>query len=159
MKINEQTITVNGLATRYYEAGSGNTRTLLLLHGRFGDAHLHWAEIMPVLADEFHLIAPDLPGYGGSAPLPALSLEAFVDWTQSLLDALNIEQAAVVGSSFGGTVARLLATMRPTYVPALILVNGGGLPRSARRGAVIGADSRPEYLAVQSSQPSSDSKK
>jgi pimeloyl-ACP methyl ester carboxylesterase len=124
----EQLINFDGMTARYYEAGEPHHRTILLLHGGFGDARLHWNEIMSMLADEYHLIAPDLPGYGQSSPLPEPTLEAHIHWVQQLMDALGIDQAAIIGNSFGGLIARLLAATQPRYVPALVLVNGGVIP-------------------------------
>jgi pimeloyl-ACP methyl ester carboxylesterase len=128
MVASPQHITVNGKNVRYYEAGQPHNRTLLLLHGGFGDARLNWLPLMPLLADEYHLVAPDLPGYGESEPLAVARLDALVDWAHSLMNTLGLDQAALVGNAFGGLIARLLATAHPIQIPALVLVNGGVIP-------------------------------
>lgn len=125
----EKRITADDLAVQVYTAGEGNPRALLLLHGEVGDASLHWSPSASFLAEEYYVIAPNLPGYGESALLREPTLAALVHWLKALLDALNVEQAAVVGNSFGGLAARLFAAVHPQSVPALILVNGGVLPR------------------------------
>jgi pimeloyl-ACP methyl ester carboxylesterase len=128
MAVSAKTAQINGQSVGYLEDGAGNGRTLLLLHGGIGDAALHWESVMPLLADEFHLIAPDLPGFGRSAPLPTLRTEALLGWLKALLAELGIEQAVVVGSSLGALVARLFAAASPQIVPAVVLVGGGGVP-------------------------------
>jgi pimeloyl-ACP methyl ester carboxylesterase len=51
-----------------------------------------------------------------------------MQWLKTLLDSVNVQQAVVIGSSMGGLIARLFAAGEPQYVPAVILVNGGGVP-------------------------------
>ncbi len=128
MAITERTVNVSGLHVRYYTAGSEDLRDLVLLHGGFGDAWLHWSEVMTLLSEDYHVIAPDLPGYGQSAPLRKLTFEELVQWTESFLQAVNVEQAAMIGHSFGGLLARIFAAKQPKYVPALVMVNGGVIP-------------------------------
>jgi pimeloyl-ACP methyl ester carboxylesterase len=128
MPISEQLIDVKGNTVRYYEAGEPHHRSLLLLHGGFGDAWLHWSEVIAELEEDYHLIAPDLPGYGQSAPLADLTVDKLLAWTLDLMDALGLDQAGIVGQSFGGLVGRLLAAQVPNRVPVLVLVNGGVIP-------------------------------
>jgi pimeloyl-ACP methyl ester carboxylesterase len=131
VELQEKTIQVNGLPVHYWEAGEENGRPLLLLHGGIGDAELHWKAVMPSLAESFYrVIAPDLPGYGGTAALPDMSLQGLVDWLRSFLQALQLEQAVVVGNSISALPVRLFAAAHPTYTPAIILVNGGALPNT-----------------------------
>lgn len=121
-------ITVNGLKVNVWEDGQSNDRTLLLLHGGTGDAYHHWSASMPLLAHEFRVLAPDLPGFGKSDPLSNPTLAEFLIWIKEVLNARQVEQAVVVGNSHGGLIARLFAAANPTTVPALVLVNGGGVP-------------------------------
>jgi pimeloyl-ACP methyl ester carboxylesterase len=75
------------------------------------------------------VIAPALPGYGGTAPLPdgRVSLAAYADWVLDFLDAVELEkQVLLVGHSFGGGVATLATLERPGRVGALVLVNSIG---------------------------------
>lgn len=128
MSLSEQTVQVNGGAVHYWEIGRGNGRALLLLHGGLGDAALHWKPVMPLLAEEFHAIAPDLPGFGQTPAVPALQIKTLVAWIASFLGAIEVDQAVIIGSSLGGVVARLFAAAYPARVPAAILINGGGVP-------------------------------
>ena len=64
-EISYRTADVDGLTVFYREAGAADAPTLVLLHG-FPSASHQFREIMPLLADRFHLVAPDLPGFGKS---------------------------------------------------------------------------------------------
>lgn len=129
MTLKERFILLDGLKVRYWEDGEDHPRTLLLIHDRIGDARLHWAAAMPMLAETFHVLAPDLPGFGESALLPQMRMDALLHWVKTFLDAKKVEQAVVIGNSFGGLIARLFGAANPKYVPAVILVNGGWLPK------------------------------
>ncbi len=128
MSLKENTVSINGRLVHYWEDGTDIQQCILLLHGGFGDAWLHWSHLFPILAKEYHLIAPDLPGYGQSERLTNMNLDSLVEWTKSILDELNIEQAIVIGNSFGALITRLFAAHYPKYTPAIILVNGGVIP-------------------------------
>jgi pimeloyl-ACP methyl ester carboxylesterase len=128
--IHDRTALVGGLPVHYWEAGEENGRALLLLSGGIGDAELNWQAVIPQLAETYHLLAPDLPSYSGSAALPVMSVEALVEWLHSFLNALNVEQAVVIGSSLGALVARLFAAAYPQHTPAIILINGGAIPHT-----------------------------
>jgi pimeloyl-ACP methyl ester carboxylesterase len=127
MTVQDKTITLSGLQVHHFEAGEEQGRALLLLHG-MGGAHLSWAPAIPTLAEHYHVIAPDLPGFGSSTPLPNQRTHALIHWIKTLLDSLKLQQAVVVGNSIGGLIARLYASAEPQYVPAVILVNGGAVP-------------------------------
>jgi pimeloyl-ACP methyl ester carboxylesterase len=131
MSIQTRTTTVNGLNIRYLEGGTTDHAPILFLHGALGDAAFHWNRLLPLLADQYYVVAPDLPGFGDSASLSPLTYEALVGWTNDLMDALDINQAVIVGNSLGGLVGRLFAAHAPHRVPALILINGGVLPGKA----------------------------
>jgi pimeloyl-ACP methyl ester carboxylesterase len=128
MEISEKTVSLDGLNIHFLEAGEGRQRTLLLIHGGIGDARLHWEASIPALAEDFHVLAPDLPGFGKSDPLPRMYTQAMLNWIKAFLDKQEIEQAVVIGNSLGGLLARLFAAGNPKYVPAVILINGGGVP-------------------------------
>lgn len=127
--MNETQITVKGLGVHYYTGGTPQKPPILLLHGYLGDAWTHWHEVIPALQEEYFIVAPDLPGYGQSDKLKALTMPNLIQWCIDFLDAVNINDAAVIGSSFGGgLLARLLAVEHSGRIPAVILVNGGVIP-------------------------------
>ena len=118
-----------GVRIRCYEGGAGPP--LLLVHG-FGGAAWNFSELVPLLTGR-RLIVPDLPGHGGSSPLPATSLAGFADVLASLLDA----PADVVGHSMGGVVALRLAERHPSLVRSLVLAAAAGISSSTRVAEVL----------------------
>ncbi|MBZ0285809.1 MAG: alpha/beta hydrolase [Anaerolineae bacterium] len=128
MTLSEKTVLLDGLRVRYWEDGEGHSKTLLLVHGGIGNAQLHWETVLPMLAENFHVLAPDLPGFGQSQLLPRMRLDVMMHWIKSFMDSQKLEQAVLIGSSFGALLVRLFAAANPTYSPAIILVNGGGVP-------------------------------
>lgn len=128
MGLSEKTIRVNNLNVHYWEDGVQHGKPVLLLHGGFGDAWTHWKEVIPLLAEQYRVLAPDLPGYSQSDPLGNVRVAALVDWLRGFMDAAGVDQAVLIGSSFSGLVVRLLAASIPERVPALVLVNGGVIP-------------------------------
>ncbi len=128
MSVQEKSILVDGLNVHYWEAGETNTRSLLLIAGGLGDAKLHWEPVLPLLAETFHVLAPDLPGFGQSQPLPVRRTDVLLHWIKSFIDAHKLEQVVLVGHSVGALLVRLFAAANPKYAPAVILINGGGVP-------------------------------
>ncbi|MBI1277316.1 MAG: alpha/beta fold hydrolase [Anaerolineaceae bacterium] len=128
MSTQEKNILVDGLNVHYWESGTENSRTLLLIHGGMGDAKLHWEPVMPLLAETFHVLAPDLPGFGQSQALPVKRTDVLLHWIKAFIDAHQLEQVVLVGNSFGALLVRLFAAANPKYAPAVILINGGGVP-------------------------------
>jgi pimeloyl-ACP methyl ester carboxylesterase len=113
-----------GVRIRCYEGGSGPP--LLLVHG-FGGAAWNFSELVPLLPGR-RLLVPDLPGHGGSSPLPATSLAGFADVLATLLDG----PTDVVGHSMGGVVALRLAERHPALVRRLVLAAAAGISSSTR---------------------------
>ena len=132
-------VVVDGAVVRVMEAGEGDP--LLFLHG-WGLSPRAYADGITLLtAAGIKVIAPSLPGFGGSDGL-ALSrqdLPAYATRIGRLLDVMGVDVPAfVVGHSFGGGVALQLATDRPEQVRALTLVNSiGGAP--GRRAGLVDA--------------------
>ena len=116
-----------GARLRYLAAGEGET--LLLVHGLGGSAP-NWLALAPLLLPGRRLLVPELPGHGGSDPLPAAaSLTAYADGLAALLDG----PAAVVGHSLGGAIALRLAVRRPELINALVLAGAAGISSGTRR--------------------------
>jgi len=109
----------SGALLAYDERGDGPT--ILFLHGHpFSRAM--WSTQLDVLSDEFRALAPDLPGYGDSAPLAeTMSMRGFADTVVGLLDARRVERATIVGLSMGGLVAMELGLAYPERVHGLVL--------------------------------------
>jgi pimeloyl-ACP methyl ester carboxylesterase len=123
----EQNINVGGLPVRYLTAGGGPP--LVLLHA-LGESALGWRWALPTLVRTHRVYAVDLPGFGYSGkPSADYSPAFFVRFVGSYLDALGLEQAALVGNSLGGLIALRLALSEPARVAALGLIDSAGLGR------------------------------
>ena len=128
MTVEEHLIEVNHRPVRYYEAGEPHRDAIVLLHGDFGDAALHWRDIMPELAETYYALALDLPGYGQSQALRRMDIASLAQWLVDTMGALGVDRASLVGNSFGALIARAAAANRPGAVATLTLVNGGAIP-------------------------------
>jgi pimeloyl-ACP methyl ester carboxylesterase len=116
---------LHGRSVTYARAGEGPV--LLLVHG-IGGSYENWAEVIEPLARTHTVIAPDLPGHGGSAPGGGdYSVGALAANLRDLLIALGKDRATLVGHSLGGGVAMQFAYQFPEMVERLVLVSSGGL--------------------------------
>jgi pimeloyl-ACP methyl ester carboxylesterase len=137
-----ESILLHGQRVTFRSAGSGPA--LLLLHGVAGSGHT-WDEVIPWLAEDHTVIAPDLLGHGGSAkPRGDYSLGAYASGARDLLSALGHDSATVVGHSLGGGIAMQFVYQFPERVERLALVSSGGLGREVslllRAAALPGAE-------------------
>ena len=115
---------------RYYVGGDGPP--IVLVHG-LGAAAVTWAGVAPELATHHRVIVPDLPGHGGSSPVPALpNLNPFADVLHDVALRERVAPAAVVGHSLGGVVALRLALRHPGAVAAVVLAGAAGIASSTR---------------------------
>ncbi len=108
-------------ALEYLEAGHGPTVTLL--HGLFGGPS-NWAEVIPRLARDFHVLAPKFP-LDGSVPIT--SLQPLTDFVREFLDRKGVDKTALCGNSLGGQVALDFCLKYPHRVTKLILAGSAGL--------------------------------
>ena len=126
MTVSQQTITIEGRQAKYWSGGSG--KPLVLIHGGLGDAYQQWHTCFEALEPHFQIIAPDLPGFGVSAPLPMPSYQNYLNWLQLLLDMLNIGgPLLLMGNSFGAVLGRFFAAENTGYVSRLVLIDGGAI--------------------------------
>jgi pimeloyl-ACP methyl ester carboxylesterase len=121
-------VNLHGHDVGYRVAGDGPV--IVLIHGMAGSS-LTWREVMPILARNYTVIAPDLLGHGESAkPRGDYSLGAYASGLRDLIHgALGIEKATLVGQSLGGGVAMQLAYQHPELCERLVVVGSGGLGR------------------------------
>ncbi len=116
---------VNGIVLHYEEAGAGEP--LLLLHGGLGTAGLHWWREIPFFAQRFHVIAPDMRGYGQSSPprdFPPDFYHRDAADMAALIRAVGVSPAHILGWSDGGIVSLILAVRHPELVRTLTVVAG-----------------------------------
>lgn len=119
-------VTARGVRTRVVEAGVGNGPALVLIHG-FIVNHQEFDEVIDHFATRFHVIAPDLPGFGESEkPNPtryAYGVESFAEAVADLIAAFDVGRAHVLGHSMGGAVALSLAANHAELVQRLVVVD------------------------------------
>ena len=121
----ERALEARGSHLRYLVAGEGDP--LVLVHGLGGSA-ANWLALAPLLLPGRRLIVPELPGHGGSSPLPAApSLNPYADLLGLLLEHEGVAPGAVVGHSLGGAIALRLAIRRPEAVSSLVLAAAAGI--------------------------------
>lgn len=126
---------VEGRAAGYSDAGEG--LPVVFLHGWALGQHTYRDVIEAIAAQGCRVIAPSMPGFGGTPELPGsqFSLRGYAQWVADLLDVIGVDEPAmVVGHSFGGGVATRFAHDHRTRVRGLVLVNsiGGSSWRSGR---------------------------
>ncbi|MGW3041411.1 alpha/beta fold hydrolase [Kitasatospora sp. NPDC001159] len=114
----------DGRALRWVEAGSGTGAPVVLIAGS-GTSSLTWAPVLPALAEHGRVVAYDRAGLGASEPdrTLGLTLEAQIGDLAALLRHLDAGPAILVGHSWGGQLAQLLAWQRPELVAGLVLVD------------------------------------
>ncbi len=126
MTVSQQTLIIEGRPAKYWIGGSG--KPLVLLHGSLGDARQHWLPCFEVLSSHFQIVAPDLPGFGISAPLSMPSYQNYLSWLKLLFDMLNIGgPLLMMGNSFGAELSRFFAAENTGYVSRLVLIDGGAI--------------------------------
>jgi pimeloyl-ACP methyl ester carboxylesterase len=120
-KIASHTAPIEGVKLHYLTAGHGPT--LILLHGYTQTSRM-WKPIIPLLAEKFNVIAPDLPGIGDSAiPKDGLDMKTAAIRIHALAKSLGIEKARVVGHDIGLMVAYAYAAQFPTETEKLVLMD------------------------------------
>ncbi len=118
----------------YREAGHG--KPLVLIHG-VGMQSAAWGPQIEALSGTHRVIALDMPGHGGSSPLPEGSqLPAFVDWLSEALTALKLGRISLAGHSMGALVVAGYAVTCPEGIDRVALLNGVYLRSPAARAAV-----------------------
>ena len=121
-----KSIKVDGLDIFYREAGDCNNPTLLLLHGFPSSSHM-FRDLINELSAEYHMIAPDYPGFGqSSSPAPSAYEYSFDNLALTInhfIDALNLKRFVLYVHDYGGPVGFRIASQRPDLVQALIVQN------------------------------------
>ena len=131
-------VRVQGRAAAYLEAGEG--RTVVFLHG-WGLSHRAYRDPVRRLASlGVRVLAPALPGFSGTAGFPTAdaTLNSYADWVVDFLDAVGAKDSVLlVGHSFGGGVATLVAHDHPKRAGALVLVNAIGSGAWTNKGELV----------------------
>lgn len=124
LPVAERRVEAAGIPTAVLEGGDGPP--LVLLHGP-GESALHWTRVIPSLVNTHRVLAPDLPGHGGTGPLPEGRATLTIDWLGELIAAMCEGAPTVVGTTLGGAVAARFAAQPDARLDALVLVDALGL--------------------------------
>jgi pimeloyl-ACP methyl ester carboxylesterase len=127
MQTQHKTVEVDGLDIFYREGGDRANPAVLLLHG-FPTSSFMFRNLIPALADEFHLVAPDYPSYGHSS-FPAkhefdYTFERFYEIVLGFVDALGLDTFSIYIQDYGAPIGLRIASRHPERVRALIVQNG-----------------------------------
>ncbi len=145
-------VRTGGFETNVHDVGSG--APVLLIHGSGPgvSAWANWRLVIPALAKDRRVIAPDMVGFGYTDRPAGIqySMDTWVQQALDLLDTLGLEQVDLVGNSFGGALAMALAIRAPQRVRRLVLMGSVGVPFAITEGldAVWGYE--PSFEAMRS---------
>ena len=125
--VSYRTVKVNGINIFYREAGPKDAPVVLLPHGFPTSSHM-FRNLIPALADEFRLIAPDYPGFGNSS-MPTVdefeyTFENLVNVIEQFTEQLGLKKYSLYAQDYGGPVSFRLAVKHPERVQALVVQNG-----------------------------------
>jgi len=134
-RVLHKTADVKELDIFYREAGSPTNPTLLLLHG-FPTSSQMFRNLIPQLADRYHLVAPDYPGFGNSSAPPVDKFNYTFDHLADVIDefaqTLKLERYSLYVQDYGAPVGYRLAVKHPERVQALIVQNGNAYEEGLR---------------------------
>jgi pimeloyl-ACP methyl ester carboxylesterase len=122
-----RTVKIDGLDIFFREAGPKDAPVVLLLHGFPTSSHM-FRNLIPALADEFHLVAPDYPGYGNSS-MPTVdtfeyTFDNLADVIGKFTEKVGLKNYALYVQDYGAPVGYRLAVRYPDRVQALVVQNG-----------------------------------
>jgi pimeloyl-ACP methyl ester carboxylesterase len=126
-KVLNKTVDVNGVEVFYREAGNKDAPTILLLHGYPTSSHM-FRNLMADLADDYHLLAPDYPGFGNSEQPPMSEFDYSFDnmavIVEGFLEKMNVEKYSIYLMDYGAPIGFRIAAKYPERVESLIVQNG-----------------------------------
>ena len=129
------TVSIDGLEIFYREAGSRDNPTILLLHGFPTSSHM-FRNLIPALADQFHLVAPDYPGYGNSS-MPTVdefdyTFDHLAEIVEKFITAIELKKYSLYVMDYGAPIGFRIAAKYPERVEALIIQNGNAYEEGLR---------------------------
>jgi len=145
-----RTIDAGGIETSYLEAGSGEPVVMLHGSGPGVSGLANWQHNVPALSRRFHVLAPDIVGFGATARPDDIvySLRTWTDHVWAFLDAHDIDRTAIVGNSLGGRIALQMATDRPDRITKMVLMGAPGVGMTLTDGLVALRGYQPSHDAM-----------
>jgi pimeloyl-ACP methyl ester carboxylesterase len=136
MIMKNHNINIDGQTIFYREAGNKEkTPTILLLHGFPSSSHM-FRNLMPSLADKFHLVAPDYPGFGNSS-MPTVdefqyTFDHLADIVDKFVEQIGLEKFSIYVMDYGAPIGYRLAVKHPERIESLIVQNGNAYGEGLR---------------------------
>lgn len=128
--VNEKFLQIDGHKIRYLESGSSKN-TLVLIHG-LGASAERWGKVVPLFSDSFHVVVPDLIGFGYSdKPTIDYTPDLFSEFLEKFFIATGIERPNIVGSSLGGQISVEYASIHSQEIEKLVLVSPAGMMKQS----------------------------
>jgi pimeloyl-ACP methyl ester carboxylesterase len=118
-----RTANVDGIEIFYREAGEAGSPKLLLLHGFPTSSHM-FRDLIPLLADRFHIVAPDLPGFGRSGDPKANTFKSIAMTIERFTEIVGFDRFAVYVFDYGAPTGFRLAVRHPERIAAIVSQNG-----------------------------------
>jgi pimeloyl-ACP methyl ester carboxylesterase len=137
VQVHHRTLDVEGVGVFYREAGAPDAPTVLLLHG-FGASSYMFRALIPVLAQRYHVVAPDLPGFGQTDVLPGAGFDYTFDRLAAVIDAFTVakglDRYALYVFDYGAPVGWRLAVNNPHKITAIVSQNGNAYEEGLSAG-------------------------
>lgn len=134
-KIFHKTVKIDGLDISYREAGPRDANTILLLHGFPTSSHM-FRNLIPMLSDKFHLVAPDYPGFGNSSMPHVEEYDYTFDHIAEVIDRftekLDLQRYSLYMMDYGAPVGYRIAVKHPARIESLIIQNGNAYEEGLR---------------------------
>jgi len=124
-------VKVNGNRVRFLGDGLSKSEHIMLLHG-LGASAERWERVIPIFSKHFHVVAPDIIGFGYSdKPEVSYTIPFFIDFVKRFARALGMEHLNLVGASLGGHIAAETAITSKNMIDKLVLVTPAGIMKEA----------------------------
>ncbi|HEY2195156.1 MAG TPA: alpha/beta hydrolase [Actinomycetospora sp.] len=127
---------VRGVRTHYHDAGSGDPVIMLHGSGPGVSAWANWRLNLPVLAERFRVLAPDIVGFGHTERPDDVrySLRSWTDHVWDFADAMGLERFSLIGNSLGGRISLEMAAERPERIARMVLMGSPGVGMTITEG-------------------------
>lgn len=136
-QVHYRTSDIRGVSVFYREAGPADAPAVLLLHGFGASSHM-FRELIPVLAQRYHVLAPDLPGFGQTTVAPGVAFDYTFDNVASVIDDFTVEKGleryAIYVFDYGAPVGWRLAVAHPKKITAIVSQNGNAYEEGLSAG-------------------------
>jgi pimeloyl-ACP methyl ester carboxylesterase len=136
-QVHYRTAEIQGVSLFYREAGPTDAPTVLLLHGFGASSHM-FRDLIPVLAQRYHVIAPDLPAFGQTTVQPGVKFNYSFDNLAKVIDAFTVEKGldsyAIYVFDYGAPVGWRLAVANPQKITAIVSQNGNAYEEGLSEG-------------------------